>query len=34
VLAPGTGEFLDALHHAWRHLCEALEPENSGQRPT
>lgn len=19
-----TGEFLDALHHAWRHLCTAL----------
>jgi hypothetical protein len=28
--APGanTGEFLDALHHAWRHLCAELSHDS------
>jgi hypothetical protein len=34
--APGanTGEFLDALHHAWRQLCAALQPEHPGNQST
>jgi hypothetical protein len=31
-----TGEFLDALHHAWRHLCDTLSESthNRGSQPT
>lgn len=34
--APGanTEEFLDALHHAWRHLCDTLDERSVQPRVT